>query len=213
MPQAKLEGQISGYIQNLPDADEADSEGILNAIEVQHGLFVERAKGIYSFSHLTFQEYFTARYIVDNAEEGAVQQLVRNHLPDERWREVFLLVASLLPNADSFFLAMRKQISSTVSEQTIAFLTQCAQLVKLNTPFSIPASIALASWYVLTLDQDRDLTLARARARDRARALIQMNELADYLIATKLLADCLNTECYVTKQTRQELLDGLLIEP
>ncbi|MGB5713678.1 MAG: NACHT domain-containing protein, partial [Waterburya sp.] len=61
---------ISQYIRNLPGAnldDEAlqgDSGIVLRNIEAQHGLLTARARNIYSFSHLTFQEYFTAREIV-----------------------------------------------------------------------------------------------------------------------------------------------------
>ena len=38
---------------------------ILDTILIDQGLFVERVAGSYSFSHLTFQEYLTANYIVD----------------------------------------------------------------------------------------------------------------------------------------------------
>ncbi|MEM7773736.1 MAG: NACHT domain-containing protein, partial [Cyanobacteria bacterium P01_A01_bin.37] len=64
--QQVVEQHIIDYIRNLPGANEnqdslqVDGEDVLKAIEAQHGLLVERARGIYSFSHLTFQEYFTA---------------------------------------------------------------------------------------------------------------------------------------------------------
>ena len=62
IPERRLTKQIENYIQHLPRVDseriEPDSMVILKAIEAQHGIFVERAKGIHSFAHLTFQEYF-----------------------------------------------------------------------------------------------------------------------------------------------------------
>ncbi|RUS93308.1 hypothetical protein DSM106972_096640 [Dulcicalothrix desertica PCC 7102] len=67
--QKEVEARIIEYIRNLPDysddeeALQLDCEAVLKSIEAQHGLFVERARGIYSFSHLTFHEYFTARKI------------------------------------------------------------------------------------------------------------------------------------------------------
>jgi predicted NACHT family NTPase len=67
--QKEVERQIRDFIENLPGAstdEEAlnlDSEAVLKSIEAQHGLFVERARGIYSFSHLTFHEYFAAREV------------------------------------------------------------------------------------------------------------------------------------------------------
>jgi predicted NACHT family NTPase len=75
--QREVERYINQYIQNLPDAStdpealELDSAAVLKSIEAQHGLFVERARGIYSFSHLTFHEYFTARKIVTSCNPYA----------------------------------------------------------------------------------------------------------------------------------------------
>ncbi len=51
-----------------------DSEKVLNAIEVQQGILVERMEDQYSFSHLTLQEYLTAQYLVDNNEWKALVQ-------------------------------------------------------------------------------------------------------------------------------------------
>jgi predicted NACHT family NTPase len=57
-----------------------DSEAVLKSIEWQHGLLVERSRRIYSFSHLTFQEYFTARHITAETElkvDGSKQLLAQ----------------------------------------------------------------------------------------------------------------------------------------
>ena len=87
-----------------------DSEAVLKSIEAQHGLFVERAKSIYSFSHLTFQEYFAAREIVANS---AYKNLVR-HLTEKRWREVFLLTTSMMRNADELLRLMKQKADEIV---------------------------------------------------------------------------------------------------
>jgi predicted NACHT family NTPase len=98
--QNKIQGCIADYLRTLPDAKtdrarlQRDSEAVLKAIEAQHGLLVERARGIYSFSHLTFQEYFTARYFVENSGSHALEKLT-NHITEKRWREVFLLTAEM----------------------------------------------------------------------------------------------------------------------
>ena len=68
--QKAAEQYIRNYIRHLPDAKtdpeelQLDSERVLKSIESQYKLLVERAKGIYSFFHFTFHEYFTAREIV-----------------------------------------------------------------------------------------------------------------------------------------------------
>jgi hypothetical protein len=113
IPQDRLERLIADFVRNVPPHDEneaPDGETILKAIEAQHGLFVERAHKIYSFSHLTFQEYFKAKYVVDNAAKGTLKALVKDHCADERWREVFLLTASLLPDASQFAKSFRRAV-------------------------------------------------------------------------------------------------------
>lgn len=113
IPQTELERYIRDFVKNIPphDTDEAaDGEIILKAIEAQHGIFVERAHNVYSFSHLTFQEYFTASYIVANATKGTLNNLSREHCADSRWREVFLLTTSLLADASQFMMDFRRNV-------------------------------------------------------------------------------------------------------
>jgi predicted NACHT family NTPase len=96
----------------------------LKAIEAQHGLLVERARGIYSFSHLTFQEYLTARAMIVGTHLS-LQQLVR-HLTENRWREVFLLTAQLLPDADELLQLMKQQVDALVCAPQIPMSTVVA---------------------------------------------------------------------------------------
>ena len=119
--QRQLEDYICDYIRNTANAktnDEdlhLDSEAVLKSIEAQHGLFVERARGIYSFSHLTFHEYFAARQIVASTNpsklETALQNLV-THITDKRWREVILLSVGMAREADNLLLLMKRKIDS-----------------------------------------------------------------------------------------------------
>ena len=122
-----VEGYIAEYICNLPDAPtdtdalHVDSEAVLKSIEAQHGLLVERARGIYSFSHLAFQEYFTAQKI---AEDRGWQNLV-GYLTQKRWREVFLLTVGMLRSADDLLQLMKHQIDELMvgDEKLQEFLT------------------------------------------------------------------------------------------
>jgi predicted NACHT family NTPase len=70
---------------------------VLKSIEAQHGLLIERAHNIYSFSHLTFQEYFTARKYVNS---DLFETLGAHVISEKRWREVFLLSTDLIDSAD-----------------------------------------------------------------------------------------------------------------
>jgi predicted NACHT family NTPase len=119
--QKELERLITDYVKNVPphDTDEAaDGEAILKAIAAQHGIFVERAREVYSFSHLTFQEYFTAKYIVANAAKGTLISLVKAYCADNRWREVFLLATSMLPDASQFITTFRRGVDELLGEDT-----------------------------------------------------------------------------------------------
>ncbi len=95
----------------LPDEKFVDGNHVLRDIEVQHGLLVERAEAIYSFSHLTIQEFLTAQHIDYNNIE--IEPLINKYLCDSRWREVFLLLAGLR-KADNLLLVMESKISSLI---------------------------------------------------------------------------------------------------
>jgi len=96
---------INSFIEKLSNqvgSNRNIGEHVLKAIEAQHGLLVQQTQNIYSFSHLTFQEYFTARQIADNIQNKALEWLLTKNLTDERWREIVLLTSSLLPKPELF---------------------------------------------------------------------------------------------------------------
>ncbi|BAY46475.1 putative signal transduction protein with Nacht domain [Scytonema sp. HK-05] len=123
--QFAIEPRISHSIHTFPEGStfletlQVDSEDIFKSIEAQHGLLVERARGIYSFSHIIFQEYFAAKKIVSSPPhqaQEALQNLVR-HMAEKRWREVFLLAVEMLPNADDLLQLMKRQLDTLASDE------------------------------------------------------------------------------------------------
>ncbi len=177
----ELAEAIQDYLSHLPGTPEAadiDGEAVLRAVEAHHGVLVERAHNIHSFSHLSFQEYFTARYIADNEARGTVRRLVQKHLTDPRWREVFLLTASLLDEGDEFLAEMQGALDRLAAEaprlaQALAWADVKAGAM--GRPDGERAAPRLA-YLVLALALDR--ARARARALDRARALALDRDLA-----------------------------------
>lgn len=136
--QRVVEQYIGDYIQNLTtepmDAEEVqiESEAALKAIEAQHGILAERARGIFSFSYLAFQEYFTARKIVASHNLQALEQALGglvSHITDPHWREIFLLTATMLRSADSLVQLMKQQIDALVAKDAYLqeFLTWASQ--------------------------------------------------------------------------------------
>ena len=117
--------QIAEYISTLSDAEtETDlqellenSEAVLKSIEAQHGLLVERAQKIYSFSHLTFQEYFSALNFVNSSNQKDFQQLA-SHITQKRWREIFLLTDGILRNSDLLWWQIKQYIDAMIASDT-----------------------------------------------------------------------------------------------
>lgn len=119
MRKEALAAEVTNFLHLLPrensDTD-IDPESIILAIESQHGLLVERAHRIYSFSHLTLQEYFTAKYIVDHiGRMGVVQSLLEQAINHPRWREVALMCSSMQGDATTFLEMFAKRLWDVVS--------------------------------------------------------------------------------------------------
>ena len=121
--QQVIEQYISDFLRSLPSINdkpallEIDSEAVLKSIEAQHGLLVERARGIYSFSHLIFHEYFTAKNIADQpmSQLSDSLQALASHVTHKEWQEVFLLTVSMLQSANALLLMMKAQIDRLLS--------------------------------------------------------------------------------------------------
>ncbi|BAZ03342.1 hypothetical protein NIES37_73550 (plasmid) [Tolypothrix tenuis PCC 7101] len=157
--QRVIEQYISDYIRNLsevamePEELQLESEAVLKSIEAQHGLLTERARGIFSFSYLVFQEYFTARKIVASHNLQALEQALTglvSHITDPHWREIFLLTAAMLRSADGLVQLMKQHIDALVAQDPYLqeFLTWASQK-SLTTPS--PPKVASTRAFYLAL--------------------------------------------------------------
>ncbi|MGP1384136.1 MAG: NACHT C-terminal helical domain 2-containing protein [Thainema sp.] len=175
--QAITEQYIADYICNLSEADEPetlqiDSEIILRSIEAQHGLLIERAKGIYSFSHLTFHEYFTAREIVQNSRslETALQNLAA-HGSDKRWREVILLATEMLRDASLLLGPLKRTLDQLLagSERLQQFLQEvCDRAAAPEFADFKPAAVRAFCFDIdFDIDENRTVALAIDRTANR----------------------------------------------
>lgn len=119
-----LEEYVTNYISNSssididPESLQLNCEAILHAIEAQHGLIVERAKGIYSFSHLTFHEYFAAREIVIGSQRVDEElPILVEQVFDKQWQEVFLLATEMLRDASRLLFPMKQKIDALLADR------------------------------------------------------------------------------------------------
>ncbi len=128
LPRREVSNQIEELLKEiLPEEKLTNGADVLRTIEVQHGILVERAEGIYSFSHLTLQEYLTAQYIDDHHQ---IETLVTEHLTDRRWREVFFLVAGLMRGgADKLLLSIEKAAQKYINTPKLKALLLWAEQV------------------------------------------------------------------------------------
>lgn len=197
-----LEKWLVEYLATLPNVkriDDVDGQIVLKSIESQHSIFVERAKDIYSFSHLTFQEYFTTLYIVQNREFGTVTRLINSHLTNSKWQEVFLLTASLFDNSDNFFQQVQQAINALITNEAslVALLNwanhkalSVTQSCKMEFNASRLAYISLVLDRILAIDRDSIPASNRAIAQtlNLVRSLARMLD-ADLTKALSLAVD------------------------
>ncbi|MBU7582156.1 MAG: NACHT domain-containing NTPase [Nostoc sp. TH1S01] len=167
LEETKICQLISDYLYLLPntapditDNDIEDllvnSKAVLKSIELQHGLLIENARGIYSFSHVTFYEYFTARFIA-NGEQKTLDKVVYNMF-DKRWREVILLTSEMLRSFDNLCQLMKQQIENlfVADEKLNRCLTWVMQKSSTVTSNYHPSAVR-AFYFTLILPADYSL--------------------------------------------------------
>ncbi|MBD2124178.1 NACHT domain-containing NTPase [Trichocoleus sp. FACHB-262] len=169
---------VKEYIRGLPGVSpkhylKLDSKAVLDSIETQHGILISRARGIYSFSHLAFHEYFTAHYISLNHKLPAhslIPEKLASHIAEKRWREVILLTAEMLDNADTLLRSVKYYIDKlfVIDKKIQEFLIWTSQKSSSEEFPYKPAGVR-AFYFTLTclfaLKIKRD-TLAFARSID-----------------------------------------------
>lgn len=114
--------------------------------------------------------------IADNISAGTLDILL-THVEDRKWREIFLLTASLLPNATTFLAAFETVLQGRLARrpQLIVWLQWIAKQALLSRPGY--RQLAARAWYASALMNDLalvssrtfDSDLAGSRARQRHR--------------------------------------------
>lgn len=107
-----------------------ETDLLISDVEADHGIWLERAKGIFSFSHLSIQEFLTAKFICENAKEGKTGILVKSVIADQRWNEVFLLVSQMLTEPGDLLRRFQSEIvakskQSRIDELVIEYCRKC----------------------------------------------------------------------------------------
>ncbi|MEP0885147.1 NACHT domain-containing protein [Trichocoleus sp. ST-U3] len=103
------QAEVEGYIAEFLPIGQRDSRVVLRAIESQHGLLIERSQKVWSFSHLTFQEYLVAKWLVK-----CIARLSIVNYPLERWQEVFRLALETFDAPEELFLFLKEHFDTTL---------------------------------------------------------------------------------------------------
>ena len=86
---------LEEFIESYFGYDRFIARKILEIFETETGLLIERSVGYWSFSHLTFHEYFVAQKILKfsgKVTDSEIKQLLNRHIHDNNWHEVFRLI-------------------------------------------------------------------------------------------------------------------------
>ena len=127
----ELSQSIEAFLQTRLGAPElVDGKKVLKEIETKQGILVERAHGVYSFSHLTLQEYLAACWIY---KSGKINLVIEKHFQDTKWREILLLLAGLCePDADSLLERMSGALFEFLNIQQHKRLREIIQWIESN---------------------------------------------------------------------------------
>ena len=167
----ELERQVKTYfVKRLGLSENAVfAQRIISDIELTYGLLVQQASNLCSFSHLTFQEYFTAEHLVNtNQQEAALP-----HVADLQWRFVIQLVSELLrpEQTPRFFTGLQQAVDALVlgNDRIMPFLhwldqtaALSAQSLRIERPFKVTL---LRAWYFTFTLEDRFMASQSQRTR------------------------------------------------
>jgi GTPase SAR1 family protein len=139
----ELKCEISNFLKKVSTigANEIDDSTrlLLNIVIKNHGLLVAQTSTLYSFPHLTFQEYFVADYIHKNLSSNGsiISETLEKYLFDRQWEQVFLMLAEKLNDSDELFKQMFWHINKLAAsceeiQKMLQWMRTFTQLLKVD---------------------------------------------------------------------------------
>lgn len=121
-------GLIDDFLTNyFNQPKNLNAQGVLDTIFVKNDILEQKYKGVFAFSHLTLQEYLAAYCVHKNNQ---YKSLVVDHLTDERWREVFLLLAGIMaPKVDGLLVEMEQEARQYINTPKLERLLKWADKI------------------------------------------------------------------------------------
>lgn len=190
-------GLIDDFLTNyFNQPQNLDAKGVLNTIFVKNDILEQKFKGVFGFTHLTLQEYLAAYCVHKNSQ---YKSLVVEHLPDERWREVFLLLAGIMsPQVDELLLEMEEGAQSYINTPKLERLLKWADKLTDGSEADISPACKRALAFVIIFAFGNAFTKSCAVAKAKTNAysislpnaktddtIIQINPNAGALVSAK----------------------------
>ncbi|MEO0455586.1 MAG: NACHT domain-containing protein [Cyanobacteria bacterium P01_A01_bin.114] len=165
--------QIENYSRKyLGDLGSENYRKILEIFEVDYGILIDQGNRIFSFSHLTIQEFLTARYLFQRGYGvNSIGRVIQKYFADQqRWGEVIGLLAGLQDDASLLVQKIEKRARYFITEDPKLFhsLTWVDQITSDASQFKPFMRRAVAILLVLELIRTfsfiRQMRMAIARA-------------------------------------------------
>jgi hypothetical protein len=128
---SEVEKVIASVLQDLrpinnEEAAVAEASVLLNLLIERSGLLVERQRGVLTFAHHTFQEYFSALFLArDEPEKNRDFLLAPERLLADWWREVVLLYVGAIADASDFLERVADPARDDLCQQRLRLAAAC----------------------------------------------------------------------------------------
>jgi len=104
---------VKQITKKLQLANTQQGVAVLKAIEAHHGLLIERADELWSFSHLTFQEHFTVQWLI----QLMPRQLAKK-IANRRWQNVVEQLVKSQQPADRLLRLIKQAVDQLIAQET-----------------------------------------------------------------------------------------------
>ncbi|MEM9217890.1 MAG: NACHT domain-containing protein [Cyanobacteria bacterium P01_F01_bin.150] len=183
-------------VQRNIDLEEANQ--LLENFELTYGLLVTHSANCCVFSHLTFQEYFTANFLAKKSQ----QKTVLKYITVPKWRFVIELVSELLHRDEKeyFFNQFKESVDAIVLNQKLKRFVRWLDCMAVEVLDTVGSSIAhkrtlLRAWYFSFSFQDAD-TLYNPGRMSGNFILPELNRVASYISSNTLKEHALFYKAY-----------------
>ncbi|MEA5620539.1 NACHT domain-containing protein [Cronbergia sp. UHCC 0137] len=156
------QAEIEAYIAEFLEIGLRDSRAVLRAIEAHHGLLIKRAQKVWSFSHLTFQEYLVAKLFCHKED----WKTLSHYISKIHWQEIFLLVVNITQNPNNLLLLMKQKIDELLLDIKLQEFLNLIEQKFDPTDFPYRKSCLYAIYLFLYLEPDKDINFPLAVSID-----------------------------------------------